>query len=227
MEKGSASSTGSSRRYDASRRQADARARRLRIVDAARELFLRDGFGATSIERVAKSADVSVQTIYAAFKGKPGLLAAAIDVAVAGDDSPTALQARPDFSWVTEVRDPVEWLRLATRQMRLVNERVAELLHLVDSVAGADPALAELAGDLLERRRIDGIFGIQASPLDPESVGMTVEEAADVLALFGGPSIWVELVVQRGWTPERYEAWALDLLLHQFVPARQRPDGGS
>ena len=223
MESGSDPSTVSSRSYDGTRRQAEARARRLRIVEAARDLFLRDGFGATSIERIATAAEVSVQTIYAAFKGKAGLLAAAIDLAVAGDDSSAPMQERPDMSWVGEERDPVEWLRLAANHMRLVNQRVAELLHLLDSVAGSDPALAELSGDLLERRRIDGVFAIQASPIDPGSVGMTVEEAGDVLALFGGPLVWMELVVHRGWNPERFEAWVFQLLTDQFVPDSPRP----
>ena len=221
MENGSDRSTTSSRRYDASRRQADARARRLRIIEAARELFLEFGFGATPIEQVARAAEVSVQTIYAAFKGKAGLLAAAIDVAVAGDDSPEMVRERADHSWVTEQTDPVEWLRLATEQMRLVNERVAGLLHLLESVAGSDPALAELAETLVERRRDDCTFAIEVSPLDPESVGMTRDEAAEVLALFGGPSIWVELVVHRGWSPERFEQWIFGVLVQQFAPDRR------
>lgn len=218
MENRSKGSTTSSRRYDGSRRQADARARRLRIIEAARDLFLERGFGATSIEQVAKAAEVSVQTIYAAFKGKAGLLAAAIDVAVAGDDSPERLRERQDQSWIAQQTDPVEWLRLAAEQMRLVNERGAGLLHLVESVAGSDPALAELAAGLVERRREDCVVGLEMSPLDPEAAGMTKDEAAEVLALFGGPSIWVELVVRRGWTPERFEQWVFDLLVHQFVP---------
>ncbi len=220
MENPSPGSTTSSRRYDGSRRQADARARRLRIIEAARDLFLELGFGATSIEQVAKSAEVSVQTIYAAFKGKAGLLAAAIDVAVAGDDSDELLREREDQSWIAQQTDPVEWLRLAAEQMRLVNERVAGLLHLLESVAGSDPALAELAEVLAERRREDCVVALGMSPLDPESAGMTPHEAAEVLALFGGPSIWVELVVRREWTPERFEQWIFDLLVRQFAPDR-------
>jgi len=218
MEKPSSGSTTSSRRYDASRRQADARARRLRIVETARDLFLERGFGATSIEQVAKGAEVSVQTVYAVFKSKPGLLSAVLDLAVAGDDAPVMVRDRPDLAWYREVEDPVEWLQRSVRYVRHLHTRSAELLHLVNSVAGADPALDELAGALNDGRRADSRLAIDGGPFDLDSIGMTLEEAGDVLATLAHPVTWIELVVHGGWTPQRYEAWLLDLLVHTFVP---------
>ncbi len=44
------------------------------MVDAATELFLRDGYGATSLEAVATAAGVSKRTLYARFSGKAALL---------------------------------------------------------------------------------------------------------------------------------------------------------
>ena len=73
------------RAYDGSRRQADALERQRRIVAAATDLFIQQGFGATSINQIASAADVSAQTIYATYTSKAGVLAKAIDVAVAGD----------------------------------------------------------------------------------------------------------------------------------------------
>lgn len=45
------------------------------ILDAARDLFLRDGFGATSMDAVAKTAGVSKATVYAHFSSKEELFA--------------------------------------------------------------------------------------------------------------------------------------------------------
>lgn len=47
-----------------------------RILDAAREHFLRDGFRRTSLDQVAESAGVTKPTVYAHFKSKTGLLMA-------------------------------------------------------------------------------------------------------------------------------------------------------
>jgi TetR/AcrR family transcriptional repressor of mexJK operon len=44
-----------------------------RILDAATAIFLRDGYGAASLEAVASAAGVSKRTLYARFAGKPAL----------------------------------------------------------------------------------------------------------------------------------------------------------
>jgi TetR/AcrR family transcriptional regulator, mexJK operon transcriptional repressor len=49
-----------------------------RILDVATELFLGDGFGATSIESVAKRAGISKRTFYYRFRGKEELFEAVV-----------------------------------------------------------------------------------------------------------------------------------------------------
>ena len=48
------------------------------IVEAAMHCFLDDGYAATSLERVASLAGVSKRTLYARFRDKPALFAAAV-----------------------------------------------------------------------------------------------------------------------------------------------------
>jgi AcrR family transcriptional regulator len=50
-------------------------------VSGARELFARQGYGATSMQAVAKAADVAVQTVYAIFGTKRAVLIAILDAA--------------------------------------------------------------------------------------------------------------------------------------------------
>ena len=50
------------RRYVSSLRDEQARVTRLRILDAARKLFIERGFAGTSIEVIAREAGVAVQT---------------------------------------------------------------------------------------------------------------------------------------------------------------------
>ena len=45
-----------------------------RVLDAATDLFLREGYGTTSLEAVAAAAGVSKRTLYARFAGKAALL---------------------------------------------------------------------------------------------------------------------------------------------------------
>src|SRR5436189_6282243 len=84
------------RRYDGSRRQADAIARQQRTAEAATRLFLEQGYGATSIGDIARTADVSPQFVYAAFESKAGVLARAVDFAIAGDTADLTIAERAE-----------------------------------------------------------------------------------------------------------------------------------
>src|SRR5215469_15242847 len=72
------------RRYDSTRRQAQAAQTREDILRAAREAFLRRGYPGTTLAVVAGDAGVAVETIYRAFGGKAGLFKAVVEAAVAG-----------------------------------------------------------------------------------------------------------------------------------------------
>ena len=63
------------RRYDNSRRQAQARATRRKVIEAAQRLFTEHGYPATTIEAIAEAAEVSLPTLYRLFGSKRALLA--------------------------------------------------------------------------------------------------------------------------------------------------------
>ncbi len=67
-------------------RAARTRATRRRIVDAATELFVAEGYGATTLEQIAARAGVAVQTVYFHFGNKRTVLKEAVDVAAVGVD---------------------------------------------------------------------------------------------------------------------------------------------
>src|SRR4029077_151636 len=82
------------RRYDSSLRKEQARQTRTRMLDAAQRLFAERGYAATTIETIASNAGVAVDTVYANFGSKRGLLSALVDVRVGGDDQPVELLDR-------------------------------------------------------------------------------------------------------------------------------------
>ena len=117
------SSKGSpSRKYDSSRRQAQARQTRLQIAEAARALFLERGYGGTSIEAIAEKAYVAPETIYATFKNtRPGL-SFVFDIAIGGDDEDIRLLDRPDPQAVLKETDQ-------RRQLTLFASDITKILH--------------------------------------------------------------------------------------------------
>src|SRR5215467_9175446 len=70
---------------------------RRRILQAAYELFVEQGYGATTLQGIAERAGVAVQTIYFVFGNKPSLLKELVDVTIAGDDEPIPTMRRDWF----------------------------------------------------------------------------------------------------------------------------------
>jgi AcrR family transcriptional regulator len=134
------------RRYDSARRRQQAERSRRAVIDTARELFLRDGYGATTIAAIARAADVSPESIYKGFGSKPGLLRAIRETALGGAGTVPA-ERRSDAALETET-DPraifATWALLATE----VAPRVAPVLLLVGAAAAVDPTLVPLEREM-------------------------------------------------------------------------------
>ncbi|MGV7529729.1 TetR/AcrR family transcriptional regulator, partial [Mycobacterium kansasii] len=67
------------RRYDSTQRRQQAQQNRARVLQAARQRFLAQGYAATKIAEIARDAGVSVETVYKTFATKAGVLKALFD----------------------------------------------------------------------------------------------------------------------------------------------------
>lgn len=109
------------------------------ILDAARDLFIRDGFGGTSMDAVAKAAAVSKATIYAHFSSKEELFGAMMS-AECGRYWPELMEME------VPVGAPVEVLHaLARRFMRFITGSYAiSLLRIVAAESARIPELGRI-----------------------------------------------------------------------------------
>ena len=154
------------RTYRSPRRDEQARRTRAAIVAAARDLFTQRGYGATTLQHVADEAGVSVQTVYGVFGNKATLLQQALDVAIAGDDRPVAVNDRDWMHVVFHDPDPATRLRAYASAVRRIQERAADLFVVVAAASAADPALKDMADETDARRRrgassvVDGLTSI-------------------------------------------------------------------
>ena len=205
------------RSYDARSRQAQAERTRELLLDAARGLLLTDGYAATTMARVARACDVSVESVYKRFGGKPGLVRAVVDKALAGEGR-TPAEQRSDALSAT---DPELLLRGWAQLTAEVAPRVAPILLLVRAAASHDQELFELAGELdqTRRRRMTDNAGrlAAAGQLRP---GLTVEHAADVLWAYSSPELYDLLVLRSSWELPRYARFVEDGLRAHLLPRR-------
>ncbi len=211
------------RTYDASRRQADAVERRRRVVDAAHDLFLSEGYGAASINEIARAADVSPQMIYASFGSKAGILAKLTDVVVAGDDAALHGDDGPLLrERITDrdlgSRDLRVRFRAIGRHAAVTHGRAADVLRLIDSVAGSDPAVAELRAGLTAGHREDIGISVASMPWDQIRPGLDRATVVDLLYFVLGWHSYIALVLERGWTPEQYAERIAETMIHLLLP---------
>src|SRR6478752_2459455 len=127
------------RAYDNSSRAEAALATRRRIIEAAGEMLLRDGYHAMSVSALAANAGVSAQTVYNAVGGKAAVVKAVYDVLLVGDDAPVAMQDRPEFRAMSAAPDRETFMRAYAALCATIYERVGPLLGgLQDFVATID-----------------------------------------------------------------------------------------
>ncbi|MFD0430969.1 TetR/AcrR family transcriptional regulator [Streptomyces zhihengii] len=88
------------------RRRLKAQQTRNRMLEAAMSLFVEHGYGATTIDSIAREAKVAVQTIYFSFGSKQQILKELIDVHIAGDEDPVPTLERPHVVEALEAEDP-------------------------------------------------------------------------------------------------------------------------
>ncbi|WP_206314063.1 TetR/AcrR family transcriptional regulator [Streptomyces coryli] len=206
-----------------SKRAEKARETRRRMLDAARELFIADGYGATTLKGVAERAGVAVQTIYFTFGNKRALLKELVDVTVAGDDEPVATMDRPWFRDVLAQDTAEAQLRAHVAGTRKVLERVAPITQMLAAATAVDPEVAGLWPQEADPRHTVQTAAAEALTGKPGArEDVAAEEAADVLYGVLSPELYLLFVRDRGWTPERWEDWAYRTLRRELCQGSPR-----
>lgn len=209
------------RSYSSPHREAQARRTRLNVLSAARRLFDETGYGSTSLQQIATAAGVSVQTIYASFGTKPAVLADLLDVAIAGDDEPVAVN---DRDWMRTVFEhPDAQIRLAAygEAVAGIYERAGDVFAIVRSAAQSDVDLVPLA-ETTEQRRRAGAESVTRGleELGALRDGLDAHRAADILWTLNSPEIHQRLVRECGWTSSQYATWLAATMGHALLDDR-------
>jgi len=206
------------RRYDSSRRRAQAEVTRGDILDAARRRFERDGYAATSVDAIATEAGVALKTVYVAFGTKSGLLRALWNHLLRDgrDDTPVAQQAW--YRELLEEPDAERRLRLAFQTSRAVKLRIAGVLEVIRGAAQVDAEVAALWSRIQTEFHANQRVIVESLDRgDALAPGLAVDAAADILWTINHPNVWQLLVGERGWTPDRWERWSADLACAQLL----------
>jgi AcrR family transcriptional regulator len=188
-------------------------ATKAQIASAARALFATQGYVGTTIAAIAEAADIPAPTFYSAFGGKAAILQA-IAWGVAGtldiDRAHEQALAQPD---------PRDGLRRAANIQRRQFEQMYDVIDIYQEAARTDPDIARdiqaIAANRERafRRHLEAI----ATRLAPS---LSVDEAVTIYLALVLPEVYRTLVIEGGWTSDRYEEWLAGALITQLLPSQ-------
>jgi AcrR family transcriptional regulator len=191
-------------------RQRQAQATRERVAAAARSLFADRGYVTTTIEAIAEAAGVAVPTIYGAFGSKRAILDEIRRLWI------EEAEVRPLVAEAMAEPDLRRRLELAAKWHRQQLERGWDVLAIHQQAALADPAMAEMFAKVLAGREREIRKFVSALEMGLKR-GVDVQVALDIWIAVESQDVYHELVVNRGWSPARYEAWLADTLKHHLL----------
>ncbi|MCW3819300.1 TetR/AcrR family transcriptional regulator [Micromonospora sp. DR5-3] len=190
---------------------------RRRILDAALDLFVANGYGATKLQEVADRAGVAIQTIYFVFGNKRKLLKDLVDATIAGDDEPIATMDRPWFRAAMAAETADALLHAHVRGAGAVLRRVSAITDMVATAIASDAAVAQLWPDGEQPRLTVHTAVAEALIAKPGARdGITAETAADLLFVLLSTEMYLLFVRERGWPSERWEQWTYETLRAQL-----------
>ena len=193
------------RTYDSSRRNRQAAQTRAEVLAAAAELFNAHGWAGTTLAAVAATAGVAVETIYAGFGSKKGLLRAAMDVAIVGDAEPVPFAEREESARLGRgTRE--ERLRAAAAVQTDIHERsagrVARDPRRRFQRPGGRAVAARARARAARRDAAQPRFDLRARAVD--------EQLVDVCWALFSAEVYAKLTGDGGWTRADYERWLLE-----------------
>ena len=212
------------RRYDSSRRRKQALRTRDAVLAVARRLFLSNGYAGTTIASIAEAADVSVETIYKGFGGKPGLVRAISEKGLEGAGSIPAEQRSDDMR--TLERDPYKVMQSWGTFTTEVAPLAAPIALLMRTAAATDPEIASLS-DELDRARLARMEHNARELFERGDLreGVTLEYARDVLWAYSSPELYELLVLRQRWPLERYGQFVAGGMIAALLPGKPAAEG--
>jgi AcrR family transcriptional regulator len=207
------------RRYESRRRSQQAAQTRRDILTTAGKLFRDRGYG-VPMPVIAREAGVVVETMYRIFGSKSALFRAVVEALLAAGPTraEVPVEDRPAIRAIIDEPDPRRKVALYAATQPGIHRRAGPLLSALRDAKASDRELARL-WDELEAWRYEGQgrFVAQLAEHGGLREDRSPDEAKDVVWTLCSLAVHDLLVLQRGWTAARYEAWLAAALTHELV----------
>ena len=192
------------------------------MLDRARELFVTEGYAATTMEHIADEAGVAVQTLYYTFRTKGLLLREVIEVTASGEDDAPPVAQRAWMQEMLSARSSQRVLALGVEHGSDIFVRAAPLWPAVAAAAAADPDVERYwQGVTANRRAGQSLLVARLAELGALRRGLDPDRATDLIVVLFGHDVFRSLVSEAGWEVVAYKAWLFTTLVQQLLQQRR------
>ena len=189
-------------------RQAQIAQTEQRIVAAATDLFLADGYLATTLEAVARRAQVGGRTVYLRFGTKAALFKRVVDVAIVGDTEPVDVLGRDWMQAALTAPTAAERIAASAAAGRQIMERTGALFAVAQQAAAVEPLIAGFWQQGREQtRRAHAVFWTRmadAGLLDPR---LDLDWLIDTTTILAAAETYLLITRLTSWDLDAYQDW--------------------
>lgn len=169
------------------------------------------GYRATTIAEIGRTADVHVDTIYELVGRKPELLRELIERAISGTNRALLPAQRGYVKAMRAEPDPARKLAIYAGAVSDIHTRMAPLMLALRDAATTDDEAHQVWREISDRRARNMRDLIrELGPAGTLRVGLSIDEAADVVWATASAELFVLFTQERGWAREAYERWLAD-----------------
>ena len=201
-------------------RQAQIRQTEERIIAAATELFVADGYVATTLEAVARRAQVGARTVYVRFGTKAALFKRVVDVAIVGDTLPIDVLGRDWAQAALTAPTAAERIAAGAATGRQIMERTGALFAVAQQAAAVEPLIAGFWQQGREQsRHAQAVFWTRMAEdglLDPR---VDLAWVIDTASILGSAETYLVITRMLGWDLDEYENWLVTTSARLSSPA--------
>jgi len=191
-------------------RQAQVAHTEQRILAAATELFLEGGYLATTLEAVARRAQVGARTVYLRFGTKAALFKRVIDVAVAGDTEPVDVLGRDWMQPALSAPTAAERIAASAAASRQIMQRTGALFAVAQQAAAVEPLVAGFWQQGREQtRHAFAVFWTRMAEDGLLGPAADLAWLTDTTSILAAAETYLLITRTTGWDLDEYERWLI------------------
>ena len=177
------------------------------IIEAAGRLWMERGLHGVGLEEVASAAGVTRRTVYLHFGSKAALLLAYVYDSESRAGLPGLVAA------MTAAKTPAEIFDVLGQIQVQYVPQVFPSMRVVHAARASEPAAAEVWDDRMRRRRtVFRAVATRLSEMGRLDPALSIDDAVGLIWVLTSPHMYEYLVVDGGWSLDRYRGHVVRLL---------------